>query len=86
LANFDVVGQEKEKDEETTILSQKIVRDSSEVRQTQRRVFLVTEGHRSKKTEDKYRVGFQHFLDNIRISDLDALLDPTLGEKPNDIL
>lgn len=74
MANFDILSQEKDKDEETT-LSQKIVRNSSEVRQNQRRIFLVTEGHRSKKTEDKYRVGFQHFLDYIRISDLDILLD-----------
>ena len=44
-------------------------------RQKKRRIFQVTEGHRSKKTEDKYRVTFQHFLDYIRIYDLDILLD-----------
>lgn len=41
----------------------------------QRRIFLVTEGHRSKKTENKYRVTFYHFLDYIRIYDLEVLLD-----------
>lgn len=81
MANFDILSQEeRENDEETRIPSQKIIRDSSvetgvRQRQRQRRIFQVTEGHRSKKTEDKYRVGFQHFLEYIRISDLDVLLD-----------
>jgi hypothetical protein len=44
-------------------------------RQKQRRIFLVNEGHRFKKTEGKYRVTFRRFLDYIRIYDLDVLLD-----------
>ncbi len=75
MTNFDILSQEKEEDEETRIKGQKIAYDSSGLLQKQRRIFLVTEGHRSKKTEDKYRISFQHFLDYIRISDLDVLLD-----------
>ena len=41
----------------------------------QRRIFLITEGHRSKETCDKYRNCFNRFLNSIRIHDLDVLLD-----------
>jgi integrase len=75
LTNFDILSQEEEEDEETRTKSQKIAHDPSGLLRKHRRIFLVTEGHRSKKTEDKYRVSFQHFLDYIRISDLDVLLD-----------
>ena len=40
-----------------------------------RRIFLITDGHRSKQTCEKYRNCFEHFLDYIRIHDLDVLLD-----------
>jgi len=35
----------------------------------------VDEGHSSKQTAIKYRTNFKHFLDNIKIYDLDVLLD-----------
>jgi hypothetical protein len=40
-----------------------------------RRIFQITDGHRSKQTREKYRNCFEHFLDYIRIHDLDVLLD-----------
>jgi len=40
-----------------------------------RRIYQVTEGHRSKETCDKYRNCFQRFLNHIRIHDLDVILD-----------
>lgn len=40
-----------------------------------RRIFEVDEGHRSKQTADKYRINFNHFLNFIRIHDLDVFLD-----------
>lgn len=40
-----------------------------------RRVFQITDGHRSKQTSEKYRNNFNHFLDYIRIHDLDVLLE-----------
>jgi len=44
-------------------------------RQSQRIIFQVDEGHKSPYTEYKYRVDFNHFLNFIRIHDLDVLLD-----------
>lgn len=40
-----------------------------------RRIFQVDEGHRSKQTAAKYKIDFRHFLDYIRIHDIDVLLD-----------
>jgi integrase len=42
---------------------------------TLRRIFQVDEGHRSRQTETKYRSNFNHFLNYIRIHDLDVFLD-----------
>lgn len=41
----------------------------------QRRIFQVDEGHRSRQTASKYRTNFNHFLNYIRIHDLDVFLD-----------
>ena len=40
-----------------------------------RRIFEVDEGHRSKQTAIKYRNNFDHFLNFVRIRDLDVFLD-----------
>jgi hypothetical protein len=40
-----------------------------------RRIFQVDEGHKSKQTAIKYRNNFDHFLNFIKIHDLDVLLD-----------
>lgn len=47
----------------------------SDKRQEQRSIYQVDEGHRSKKTAEKYRTNFNLFLDYIKIHDLDVLLD-----------
>ena len=41
----------------------------------QQLIFQVDEGHRSQYTADKYRVDFRHFLDYIKIHDLEVLSD-----------
>ena len=38
-------------------------------------IFQVDEGHHSQFTANKYRVDFRHFLDYIKIQDLEVLLD-----------
>jgi hypothetical protein len=38
-------------------------------------IYLVTEGLRAPSTKDLYRKGFKHFLDYIKIHDLQVLLD-----------
>ena len=40
-----------------------------------RLIYPVGDGHRSPQTAAKYRKNFEHFLDYIRIHDLDVLLD-----------
>lgn len=55
--------QEREQEEETLDLK------------TSRIIFQVDEGHRSKYTAEKYRVNFKHFLNYIKIHDLDVFLD-----------
>lgn len=45
------------------------------VDKSSRLIFQVDEGHRSQYTANKYRVDFRHFLDFVRIHDLDVLLD-----------
>ena len=40
-----------------------------------RLIFQIDEGHRSRYTANKYRVDFRHFLDYIKIHDLEVLLD-----------
>lgn len=42
---------------------------------TARRIFQVDVGHNSKQTAIKYRNNFDHFLNYIKIHDLDILLD-----------
>lgn len=42
---------------------------------TARTIFQVDEGHHSKQTAAKYRTNFRHFLEFIRIHNLDVLLD-----------
>ena len=44
-------------------------------RRKQRLIFQVDEGHKSKQTAIKYRNNFNHFLNFVRIHDLDVLLD-----------
>jgi hypothetical protein len=40
-----------------------------------RLIYPVGDGHRSPQTAAKYKKNFEHFLDYIRIHDLDVLLD-----------
>ncbi|MGH9976215.1 MAG: tyrosine-type recombinase/integrase [Nitrososphaeraceae archaeon] len=46
-----------------------------ERRRKQRLIFQVDEGHKSKQTAIKYRNNFDHFLNFIRIRELDVLLE-----------
>ena len=48
---------------------------SSSSNKSLRRIFEVDEGHRSKQTAIKYRNNFDHFLNFVRIRDLDVFLD-----------
>ena len=53
-----------------------ILPESGKIERQQRPlIFQVDEGHRSQYTANKYRVDFRHFLDYIRIQDLEVLLD-----------
>jgi hypothetical protein len=46
---------------------------------THANIYPVTEGIKSQHTATKYRINFKHFLDYIKIQDLQVLLD--LGPK-----
>lgn len=70
------IRPQKQQQEETEVISK--LPDSGNVVEEghrQRLIFQVDEGHRSKYTANKYRVDFRHFLDFVRIHDLDVLLD-----------
>lgn len=53
----------------------KFTLNESKFQSKRRLIFEVHEGHNSKQTSDKYRVYFRYFLDYIRYTDLDVLLD-----------
>ena len=66
----------QQQDESRTInLSDFGTPNNIERRNKQRLIFQVDEGHRSKQTAIKYRNNFDHFLNFIRIHDLDVFLD-----------
>ena len=63
-------------EERTTVPNVKsLTLDSSSSNKSLRRIFEVDEGHRSKQTAIKYRNNFDHFLNFVRIRDLDVFLD-----------
>jgi integrase len=66
----------KQQQEETEVIS-KLPKSGNVVEEEhrQRLIFQVDERHRSQYTANKYRVDFRHFLDFVRIHDLDVLLD-----------
>ncbi|MPZ08509.1 MAG: hypothetical protein GEU26_19220, partial [Nitrososphaeraceae archaeon] len=61
--------------EEQQKQGQAIVPESGKFIEKQRRIYQVDEGHKSRQTAAKYRINFNHFLNFIRIHDLDVFLD-----------
>jgi integrase len=65
----------KIKEEQQQQYEQSFVPKSGSGTTKTRRIFQVDEGHKSKQTAIKYRNNFDHFLNFIKIHDLDVLLD-----------
>lgn len=67
--------QLKAKQEEERQFVQESGTNKIECRKKHRLIFQVDQGHKSKQTAIKYRNNFDHFLNFIRIHDLDVFLD-----------
>ena len=67
--------QLKAKQEEERQFVQESGTNNIECRKKHRLIFQVDQGHKSKQTAIKYRNNFDHFLNFIRIHDLDVFLD-----------
>ncbi|MFY9966573.1 MAG: hypothetical protein WAU25_08790 [Nitrososphaeraceae archaeon] len=63
----------KKNDEELELEQQQ--EEQGQAPQRQKRIFPVTEGTQSKKTEVVYRRIFSNFLNHIKIHDLEVLVD-----------
>ena len=60
---------------EATPTSTVVIEEQKQQKRQQRLIYPVHEGHRSQQTAAKYKMNFEHFLNYIRIHDLDVLLD-----------
>jgi Phage integrase, N-terminal SAM-like domain len=80
-----MIEEEIVRQESNAVLSQKIIPQQStpvtpqsinSIHQRERqKIFLITEGIRSKKTQITYQRYFNHFLDHIKIHDFEVLLN-----------